>query len=52
MLPFAPGGGFQIYRNPMRSTPLSLDDFAGSFVQWSGGSQILGHTLAAPGETG
>jgi hypothetical protein len=34
-LPFAPGGGFQIYRNPARSGPLRLDDFLGSFIQIS-----------------
>lgn len=37
-LPFAPGGGYQIYRNPFRSSPLAIEDFMGSFVQVSAGA--------------
>ena len=36
-LPFAPGGGFRIYRNPLRTSALVLEDFKGSFIQISGG---------------
>lgn len=35
-LPFAPGGGWTIYRNPVRRDPLKIQDFAGAFVAWSG----------------
>jgi hypothetical protein len=36
-MPFAPGGGFRIYRNPLRSATLTLNDFPGAFLQLSGG---------------
>ena len=35
-LPWAPGGGFRIYRNPLRQERLTLDDFSGSFMAISG----------------
>ena len=35
-LPWAPGGGFRIYRNPLRQDKLELDDFSGSFMAISG----------------
>jgi hypothetical protein len=41
-LPWAPGGGFRNYRNPIRSTELALDDFAGTFVALSGAGGIFG----------
>jgi hypothetical protein len=41
-LPWAPGGGFTIYRNPTRSTALALDDFAGTFVALSGAGGVFG----------
>ena len=37
-LPVAPGGGYRIYRNPLRSSALELEDFKGSFIQVTGGA--------------
>jgi hypothetical protein len=34
----APGGGYRIYRNPIRSSALELEDFTGSFMQGSAGA--------------
>ncbi len=41
-LPFQPGGGFRIYRHPLRGGSLALDDFVGNYVAYSGSGSLLG----------
>jgi hypothetical protein len=39
-LPFQPGGGFEIYRNPLRSSAFGAGSFVGSFVMISGAAAV------------
>jgi len=39
-LPFQPGGGFEIYRNPLRRSAFGVGAFIGSFVMISGAGAV------------
>jgi hypothetical protein len=47
-MPFQPGGGFSIYRNPLRrSSAFGLEGFKGAFVALSGAVSVLGGVSAS-----
>ena len=39
-LPFQPGGGFEVYRNPLRHSSFGVSSFLGSFVLVSGAAAV------------